>query len=173
MKRLSIFLISFFVLTGYSFSNATEKTLVSFHVTKGFGKVTGHFKEVSYKINLTDEKSSSLSGTVKIASVQTNSSLRDKHLQNEEWFNSERYPLIAIQSRKITKQSNGSYVGLFEIKIKGKSKIMQIPFDVLKSGDTKSVKTAFDLSISDFAIGGGIVSYVVGDTVTVNLDLPF
>lgn len=173
MNLLSIFLISFFALTGYSLSNATEKNLVNFHITKGFGKVTGHFKEVEYKINLADEKSSSLSGTVKIASVQTTSSLRDKHLQNEEWFNAAQYPLVAIQSRKITKLSNGSYVGLFEIKIKGKSHLMQIPFDVLKSGDKKSVKAAFTLSISDFDIGGGMVSYVVGDTVTVNLDLPF
>lgn len=173
MKLLSIFLISFFAIPGHSPTNPGKKPLVTFHITKGFGKVTGQFKEVDYKINLADESSRSLTGTVKIASVETNSALRDKHLQNEAWFNSEKYPLVAIQSKKIVKQSNGSYVGVFDIKIKGKSKIMEIPFDVLKNGGNNSLKAAFDLSISDFAIGGGIVSYVVGDKVTVNLDLPF
>jgi polyisoprenoid-binding protein YceI len=173
MKLISIFLISFFAITGYSINSPGEQSLVKFQITKGFGKVTGHFKDVDYKINLNDEGSGSIVGTAKIASVQTKSSLRDKHLQNEEWFNAEKYPLMAIQSRKITKQTNGSYLGSFEIKIKGKSLIMQIPFEVLKNGHSKSLKANFNVSISAFDIGGGIVSYLVGDKVLVNLDLPF
>jgi len=171
--KLSIFLISFFTSTGFSFNNLNEQPMVKFQITKGFSTVTGHFKDVDYKVNLNGEELSSLSGTSKVASVQTKSSLRDKHLQKQEWFDSAKYPLIVIQSKKVSKQRNGSYLGLFDIKIKGKSQIKEIPFEVLKNGENKSLKANFNLSLADFDIGGGIVSYLVGDKVTVNLDLPF
>jgi len=80
---------------------------------------------------------------------------------------------MSIQSRKIAKQTNGSYLGSFEIIIKGKSQIMQIPFEVLKNGHSKSLKANFNLSLGAFDIGGGIVSYLVGDKVLVHLYLPF
>ncbi|RYE23706.1 MAG: YceI family protein [Sphingobacteriaceae bacterium] len=159
MKLISIFLIPLFAITGYSI-NSPGSTSVKFQITKGFSTVTGYFKEADYKINLNEQGISSITGTAKVASVQTKSSLRVKHLQKQVWFDAAKYPLITVQSREISRQHNGSYLGTFDIKIKGKSQIKKIPFEVLTSGQKKPLQANFTLSLADFDIGGGIVSYL-------------
>ncbi len=172
-KLILLLFISFFALTGFYADKPKEQFPASFQVTKGFSNVTGYFKEMDYKINLTEQGTSSISGTAKVASVHTNSSLRDKHLQNKNWFDSSKFPNITIESKKIYKQRNGSFKGLFEVKMKGKSQIIEVPFEVLKNGQRNSLKANFNLSMSTFDIGGGIVSYLVGDKIDVTLNLPF
>ncbi|MDL1913076.1 MAG: YceI family protein [Bergeyella sp.] len=175
MKTMTILAVSLLATTRLSFTGqkGAEQGKVEFSIKKALSTVKGQFKKFDYKIKIDESGSGTISGTAEIASVVTNSAMRDRHLQNEKWFYAKRFPQIVIQSHKISRQKEGEYIGTFEIKIKGKSQTKDIPFTIITDGNKKTLISTFKLSIGSFDIGGGFVGYLVGDEVTVNLNLPF
>lgn len=154
-------------------TSTVKEGKVSFKIKKGFSTINGHFSRIDYNIALDKNGSGTISGTADIASVSTGNKTRDTHLQNKSWFDATNHPKIAIQSKKIVKKKEGDYLGTFEIKIKGKTEVQEIPFQIVNNGNSNSLKATFSLSIGTFDIGGGVVDLLVGDKVTVNLELPF
>ena len=174
MKFISILLVTLFSIGNFTFSAQTAKDgKVTFKIKKGFSNINGQFRKIDYKIVLEKDGSGTISGTADIASVSTGNATRDKHLQNKSWFDATNHPKIAIQSKKIAKNKEGDYLGTFEIKIKGKTEVHEIPFRVVDNGNNKNLKATFSLSIGAFDIGGGVVDLLVGDKVTVDMELPF
>jgi polyisoprenoid-binding protein YceI len=79
-------------------------TTVEFSVVKLFFiKVKGSFPEVSGSMVLdeTDLGRSSVSATIRAASIDTGSRRRDAHLRSEEFLASDRCPDISFQSMKV------------------------------------------------------------------------
>ncbi|WP_430615242.1 YceI family protein [Flavobacterium sp. JP2137] len=174
MKLVSILLITLFSTGNFTFSAQTAKDRkVTFNIKKGFSTINGQFSKIDYKIVLDKDGSETISGTVGISSISTGNAKRDKHLQNEVWLDATNHPQLVIQSKKIIRKKGGDYTGTFDIKIKGKTETKEIPFEVITNGGSKFLKATFTLSISTFDIGGGVVDLLVGDKVTVNVELPF
>lgn len=173
MKRVAFLTFSLLAIVTFSYSNQTEQGKVKFSIRKAVTTVKGHFKKVDYKIDINENGSGNISGKADIESVATGSTARDKHIQNKDWFYSEKFPLIVIQSKKITKLKAGEYNGTFDITIKGKSQTKDIPFKITNNGSQKALTSTFQLSIGSYDIGGGLVNFLVGDEVTINLNLPF
>lgn len=146
---------------------------VTFSIKKGFGHVQGRFKVIDYKITLNKDGSGQISGTADVSSVTTGNASRDEHLQGESWFDAARHPKIQVSSKRINRTDKGGYTGSFEIKIKGKTETHEIPFQVENKGTGSILKATFTLSLGAYDIGGGPVNLLVGDKVTVNLNLPF
>ena len=174
MKLVSILLLTLFSIGNFSFADQKgNEGKVTFKIEKGFSTVNGKFSQIDYHIALDNDGSGTISGKADISSVSTGNSTRDKHLQNEAWFDTANHPKITIHSKKIIKNKEGDYTGTFEIKIKGKTETKEIPFGVVANGDGKILNATFTLSLATFDIGGGVVDLLVGDKLAVSIDLPF
>jgi len=95
-------------------------------------KVTGKFKDFSGTI-VYDEKDiskSSVTVTIKVASIDTENENRDKHLRSDDFFNASQDSVITFTSRKIAKQSEG-YVAIGDLTIRGVTKEIALPFTIL------------------------------------------
>ena len=152
------------VVTFPLWGQTQTKAFITFSIKKGFFTVKGEFKKYSYHI----DPEANIYGKAEIASVYTESDKRDEHLQNQEWFDAKNYPYIEMQSTKITKVSQGKYLGTFHIKIKGKTQSKEIPFSI--EGDV--LKMDFELSRKPFNVGSGFFGAIVGDNVKISLNLP-
>ena len=152
------------VVTFPLWGQTQTKAFITFSIKKGFLTVKGKFKKYSYHI----DPEANIYGKAEIASVYTESDKRDEHLQNQEWFDAKNYPHIEMQSTKITKVSQGKYLGTFDIKIKGKTQSKEIPFSI--EGDV--LKMDFELSRKPFNVGSGFFGAIVGDNVKISLNLP-
>lgn len=173
MKIISILLVTLFSIGNFTISDQTSKEgKVTFKIKKGFSTINGQFHKIDYSIALDKDGSGAISGTADISSVLAGNATRDTHLQNEAWFDANNHPKIAIQSKKIVRNKEGYYTGTFDIKIKGKTETKEIPFEVVTSGEGKLLKATFTLSLGTFDIGGGVVDLLVGDKVTVHIELP-
>ena len=159
------FSLSFATVVTFPLWGQTQtKAFITFSIKKGFLTVKGEFKKYSYHI----DPEANIYGKAEIASVYTESDKRDEHLQNQEWFDAKNYPYIEMQSTKITKVSQGKYLGTFDIKIKGKTQSKEIPFSI--EGDI--LKMDFELSRKPFNVGSGFFGAIVGDNVKISLNLP-
>jgi polyisoprenoid-binding protein YceI len=150
----------------------TANAKINFTIEGIFGLVHGSFTGLQATIQF-DEKdlsNSSFSASVDAKTVSTGISLRNSDLRNkEEWFNTEKYPRISFQSKKIEKTSNG-YKALGDLTIKGITKFIEMPFTFTAKDATGVFQSQFTLQRNDFQLGkpGG----TVGSVVTVILTIP-
>lgn len=160
MKFVSMLLVVLCSIGMITFSNQpTTEERVTFRIKKGFSTIKGEFSKVDYCIALDQSGAGTIYGTVTISSVSTGNATRDKHLQNQEWLDAATYPKIRLQARKIVKNKASMYTGTFEVTIKGKTEIQEIPFQILQDGDVKTLKATFYLSTATFGIGGELLIY--------------
>jgi polyisoprenoid-binding protein YceI len=81
--------------------------------------VSGKFKEFAGTIVYDDKDitKSSVTGTIKTASLDTGVADRDNHLRSADFFDVEKYPEIAFRSTKIEKSGDGLTVtGMLTLK---------------------------------------------------------
>jgi polyisoprenoid-binding protein YceI len=112
----------------------------------------------------------SINATVDTKTVNTDNSLRDKHLKEKpEFFEPEKYPNISLVSKSITK--NGSnYTGVFALTIKNITKSITAPIEVERWKDNSQIlKANFNISRKDFSFGGNTVG--MSDKVDISLRL--
>jgi len=119
-------------------AGATTYTVDVAHTSVGFSvkhmvisKVKGHFSEfegsITYDEN--DPTKTSASGTIKVASIDTDNEKRDSHLRSKDFFDAENYPEITFESKRVEKRKEG-YVMIADITIRGVTKEIEIPFEV-------------------------------------------
>lgn len=174
MKLVSMLFLCLCSIGTITFSSQpTKEGKVTFYIKKGFSTIEGEFREMDYKITLEPSGTGTIEGTVDISSVSTGNTTRDKHLQNQTWFDAANYPKVRLRSRKVVKKNKEEYTGTFEVTIKGKTEVQEIPFHIIEDGALRILKTTFHLSKATFDIGGGMVDLLVGDKVTVEVQLPF
>jgi polyisoprenoid-binding protein YceI len=150
----------------------TANAKINFTVEGIFGLVHGSFTglQADIRFNEKDLPGSSFSASVDAKSVSTGISLRNSDLRNkEEWFNTDKYPRISFQSKKIEKTSNG-YKAVGDLTIKGITKTIEIPFTFSSKDATGIFQSQFTIQRMDFKLGkpGG----TVGSVVTVILTIP-
>lgn len=149
---------------------ATAK--ISFKVQGPFGTVNGSFSglKTDIRFDAKDLSGSSISASIDPKTVNTGIGLRNRHLRNEEeWFNTDKYPEIAYHAKKIEKSDNG-YKAIGELTMKGVSKPVEILFTFTSDGDTGLFKGDFSVKREDFGLGksGGSV----GSVITIHLEVP-
>lgn len=148
------------------------KAKVQFSIHGPFGTVHGNFTglKATIRFNEKDPAAGSISASVDAKTVSTGIGLRNHDLRKkEEWFNTDKYPTISFQSKKIEKSANG-FVAAGNLTLKGTTKQIQIPFTFNSAGNSGTFKGHFVLKREDFNLGkpGGSV----GDEVTVDLEVP-
>jgi polyisoprenoid-binding protein YceI len=158
-----------------------EHTLVGF-TTRHFviNKVRGKFNEFHGVIvyDESDTTKSSMKGTIKVASIDTDNQKRDEHLRSADFFDAANHPEITFASQKVEKRGDG-YVLIGDLTIRGTTKEVTIPFVITgKIVDTRGqTRIGFEANLQinrkDFGVAyhrvmdnGGLV---VGDTVEIEL----
>lgn len=146
---------------------------VDFKIKNRGSAVKGSLNHLDATLLFSPDKlaSSSLKGSVDVATVKTGIGKRDKDLQGEKYFDAGRYKLIEISSVKLYKKGNG-YAGMFNVTIKGTTKQMEIPFEFTQQDNNAEFKSSFPLNRRDFSVGGksGLAMFLA-DEVDVSIDV--
>lgn len=127
-----------FVFAGAAFAGEKFEIDAS-HSNVGFtvrhmvvAKVSGSFKKFSGTIiyDEQDISKSSVSVTIKTASVDTDNERRDGHLRSGDFFNATTDSIITFASKKIEKRGEG-FVALGDFTLRGVTKQIELPFTIL------------------------------------------
>jgi polyisoprenoid-binding protein YceI len=140
--------------------------------TKMFGvAVNGSFKGLTGAVifDANNLPSASINVSVDAKTVDTDNSLRNKHLSEKEaFFYVSKYPTISMKSTKIEKIANG-FVGYFDLIIKATTKNVKIPFSFVQIGNTGLFKGNVTINRNDWKVGGSTMG--MSDDVTLTLQL--
>lgn len=183
--------VSFFAALPASSSNTTavQYGVDKNHSTVGFAvpilggmsKVRGKFTDFDVQITYdeADITKSSVTATIKAASIDTGIENRDKHLRTADFFDVEKYPEITFQSKRVEKRGDKlTAFGTFTMH--GVSKEVALPFMITgkfknpKDGDV-SIGFASKLTINrqDYGITwrNKDIPTFIGDEVEIELNL--
>ncbi len=188
LKRLLLakWIVLFMVMTGFA---GDRYQIDPVHSSIGFtvrhmviANVKGYFKEFSGTIiyDENDITRSSVSVTIKTASINTENPKRDAHLRSPDFFDAEKYPEITFKSKRILKEKDG-YIAVGDLTMRGVTREIRIPFQILGKvtdpwGNTRlGVEASLKLNRHDYGISwsqtldnGGLV---VGDEVKIDLNI--
>ena len=141
---------------------------VSFKIKNAGLTVTGRFTGLKANLvfNPSDLAKSSLSASVDVTTIKTGIDKRDKDLQEEQYFNSDKYKSIEVKSTKLYAKDD-KYSGIFNVTIKGVTKQVEFPFEFTKNGNDGEFKGSFELNRRDFGVGGS--SMMMSDKLTVSI----
>ncbi|MCS6820253.1 MAG: YceI family protein [Microscillaceae bacterium] len=163
----------FLVLTKFAFAQQKPMRVKSYTIAfkiKNFGfYVEGTLQGLESEIIFLPKEleKSSIIASVKTATINTNNSLRDNHLQKSDYFDAVKYPKISMKSKKVVALQNGSFIGYFDLTIKGKTKEVKVPFTYKENNQTATFQGNFTINRRDFGVGGS--SIILGDEVVVNI----
>jgi len=141
-----------------------EHTNFYFSVDHIYAKVRGRFTDYSGTLifdpdNLKDSK---ISFEIKVKSIDTGISKRDKHLLSDDFLDASKYPLIKFTSTSITKAEGSTYNVKGTLTIKDVSSELVLP---LTYGGKKDNPLAPDMEVTGF--NGHLMldrlAYKVGD----------
>lgn len=156
---------------------------ITFSVNHLFTPVEGRFQqfEDEFLFNPDNLEESKASFSIDVASVNTQESKRDKHLQSADFFDAKKYPEMKFTSTRFEKKGDNNYVAYGKLTIKDVTKDVALPFKVLGTADhpmmkgTKVMSLQSELSINrnDYGVGTGswAATMVVGDEVNVKITL--
>ncbi len=149
-------------------------------------EVPGHFREFDVTFTQKDPADfagSSLSATIKTASITTDNEGRDKHLRGDDFFNADMYPTITFTSTSFEKTGTDTYTvkGTLTIRDVTKPVVLHARYTgTVKDpwGNTKiGFKATTAINRFDFGVkwnkaieAGGLV---VGETVDITLLMEF
>lgn len=91
-----------------------------------------------------------------IASVDSNSPDRDEGMKNQEWFAIDKHPQAHFEAGRFRKISDEEYKAIGDLKLKGVSRTIEVPFSWEQNSTGETVLTAHaELKRGDFNIGTG------------------
>lgn len=115
---------------------------ISFQID-GLSETKGRFK--SFNINIENSsKDKNLTIYVKIDanSIFTDNEMRDEHLLNEDFFNTEKFPLIAFKSNNIIK-TDSCYLAHGKLGLLGIDNELTLPFNYLGTSENLDGETIY------------------------------
>ncbi len=103
----------------------------------GISEITGRFREYSGIIDFDPEAISemTISATLEISSIDSANEARDEHLQQDDYFHSEKFPYITFVSTKVEKDDDDDDEDEAEYIVTG---------DLTMHGITQEVKMEFE-----------------------------
>jgi polyisoprenoid-binding protein YceI len=117
--------------TKYDIDVAHSNVGFSIPIMGGLSHVRGKFNEFAVTIVYDDKdvSKSSVTATIKAASIDTGIERRDSHLRNADFFDVEKFPEITFQSSRVAKRGKG-FVAFGTFTMHGVSKEIELPFTV-------------------------------------------
>ena len=139
-------------------------------VIKDFGvNVDGRFGDVDIEATFNSENElTKIYGNIKVNSIDTGIESRDEHLLKEDYFNTKKYPYIALSSQKISKIDSTHYSVKVSLNIKGTTKTFSIPVQVIVKNNKATITSSFEINRKNFNVGAG--SLVMSKTVKIKVN---
>lgn len=169
-KTIPLLLIIIIASFGFAPANTVIRSVITFQ-TKNMGiGVSGSIGglQANVQFSAANLASSAIEASVDVNTINTDNSSRDDHLKGEDFFDVSHYPKVAMKSVSFKHKSGNNYTGQFNLTIKGKTKLLEIPFTITEKGNTQAFKSSFKLNRLDFGVGES--SMILSDEVTVNID---
>ena len=170
-KCLTISILA--VNIGFAQNWKPSTAIIAFKIRHVAGATAeGSFKGFVGSVNFdsTNLSTASLKATIDTKTFETGSSLRDKTVKGDSYFDVEKYPKITMVSTKIEKGANpDSYIGSFDLTIKSVTKSVQFPFTFTKNGKEGQFKGSFSLNRIEYGVGGK--SFMLNDKPTIFITL--
>lgn len=147
----------------------------------GISNVRGEFHDFDGQFVIAEDGTATASGTVRVASIDTNESGRDGHLKSADFFDGEIYPEITFQSTSITATYEDTYEITGDLTMHGVTNPITLTVDIGGSdadlyGNTRiGLEATAELSRSAYgmkfnaAIASG--NMMVSDKVKLDLDI--
>jgi polyisoprenoid-binding protein YceI len=172
MKKYFIFLTAVIVAaSGFKQGNNTVKrSIITFQVKNVGIATTGAIGglQANVRFNPANLTASSIEASVDVNTINTDNPDRDEHLKSDDFFDVAHFPRITLKSISFRHKSGNNYTGQFTLTMKGKSKLVDIPFNFVDKTTTMELKGAFKINRLDFGVGEN--SLILSNEVNVNLD---
>jgi polyisoprenoid-binding protein YceI len=156
---------------------------VEFKVRHLVGKASGRFNEFggTIVVDRSDLSKSTVELNVKAASIDTDNDDRDGHLKSEDFLAVEEHPEMTFKSTSVEKKSDALFHVTGDFTLRGVTKSITIPVEVLGFGPSpwgKGVagfETSFEINRKEYGIewnkaldtGGFILGNEVDITITI------
>ena len=149
------------------------KSAITFKIKNLGLNTSGNFGGLQADIMFkpTDLGSSNINASVDAASVNTDNTMRDDHLKGADYFNVTAYPRIMLRSVSFKHTKGDNYLGNFNVTIKDKTKLVEVPFTYTEAGNTASFNGSFKINRSDFGIGGKNMVLSNEATIMINAEI--
>lgn len=132
----------------------------------GVSNFYGRFNEISGNIEFDGEDftSAEMSFEIPVKSVDTNSSTRDGHLRNAEFFNERQFPTISFESTGVKEVSEGVYELKGKLTLMGETKVIRATVTDVRTGTFRDnpvmgFEARFTIERAEY----GITKYVADD----------
>jgi polyisoprenoid-binding protein YceI len=150
-----------------------KSSAITFKIKNAGLTVDGSFTgmEAEIKFNPLKPEEAVIKASVNSKSINTGNDMRDGHLRKPEYFDTDKFPKITLQSVKIEKTGPITYNGAFNLTMKGVTKPVLIPFTFMKIPEKTEMKGTFTINRRDYGVGGSSISMADNATVTILVDL--
>lgn len=171
MKQIIVFIALgvAFITSAQEWKQDYLETKVAFNI-KNFGvTVDGNFSEVEIRtnFNLNQIEESYIYADINVKSISTGIKRRDNHILKKAYFDAENHQKIQLKSSKIEKNKNGTFSLLANLVLKGITKKITIPLQIIETKNSLKITSTFTINRKDFKISGG--GFVLSDLVTINV----
>jgi polyisoprenoid-binding protein YceI len=174
--KLSLIKLFFAVVPFFFFTDNLWKvktSAITFKIKNAGITVDGSFAGLTadIKFNPLKPEETSITASVTTASLNTGSSMKDEHLSKPEYFDSEKYPKITLQSVKVEKTGPITFNGTFKLTMKGVTKEIAIPFTFMQLPEKTEFKGSFTLNRRDYNVGGSSMTMADNADVSIIVDV--
>ena len=171
-SKIYVFLIVGMIITNLYAQDIPKENIesnISFNI-RSFGiDIDGSFQEsvVELEMDTLAVEQAFISVKIRVSSIETGISKRDKHLLKEKYFWQSKYPYILFETSSIEKSGDDAYVAKGQINMKGTIKNISIPFKWISTERGSSVHAEFELNRLEFNIGDK--SWAMSESVKINV----
>lgn len=165
-----IFILGIFSLQAQQLIQNKPETKVEFKIKNLGVRVSGSFSEVEIIsfIDMSDLESSYINAVIEVGSINTGNVKRDKHLLNDDFFDTDRFPILKLESTKIEKISETNFKLEGKLTIKNTTKIISIPMELILNNDSIIITANFKINRRDYDVGGNI--WVLANNVKITVE---
>lgn len=179
----ALFAVAMTQMAATSWDVDKTHSAINFQVTHFFTPVNGQFNDYKASVNFdpANLEESMIDVQVMVNSIDTKNEKRDGHLQSEDFFNASEYPMMTFKSTEIRSTGDNMFVAVGDLTIKDVTRQIELPFNLLGVQDNPmaegkivaGITSEMTIDRTDFDVGVGnwASDAVVGDEVTINLNL--
>ncbi len=151
--------------------------LFSVPISNGITRITGKFNEYTIDLDYVDGDftKSTLSAIIKAESIDTGISGRDEHLRSADFFNTQVFPEIRFESKRIEKTEEG-YVAIGAFSMHGVTRELELPFVItgVDGENTIGISSRLSIDRTDYGVGNDFkhsaIENFIGNTIHVEID---
>ncbi|GAB2593079.1 YceI family protein [Streptomyces capparidis] len=143
----------------------------------GIAKVRGRFDDFEGRITTAEDPlRSTVTATIRTASVSTGNGQRDAHIRAEDFLHTEAFPEMTFTSAAVRPAQDGFLVD-GDLTIRGVTRPVTLALEVNGIGTGFDGKPALGASAtttvsrSDFGVTAGPAGAVIGDAITITLEV--